>query len=214
MEHLYSITQSGGKHLVKFATPPPEIITNELKSDKLCKWDVFRKHWSCTVDPQFIMKLERDLKERGWQRVQAVEAQKTVLSAKVSVNDGNIVIKFNRKPDESVRQAISILGSRDAREKTTWFVREDAGNKQKLIETFAKFPNIQVSGLDIVHVAGMTDTVDNQVAFEMDGSTLKLHFQTPPLPTKIHKIKGALQMLGFTPTDNTLPVQEKEDDDE
>lgn len=209
MEQLYSITQSGGKHLVKFATPPPEIITNELKRDKLCKWDVFRKHWSCTVDPQFIMKLERDLNERGWQRVQAVEAQKTTLSANATADEGNIVIKFNRKPDESVRKAISTLGSRDAREKTTWFVRHDAGNKQKLMETFAKFPNIQVTGLDISHT---TNTVGDQVAFEMDGPTLKLHFQTPPAPNKVHRIKGALQMLGFTPTDNTLPVQNVDDE--
>lgn len=213
MEKLYSITQSGNKQLVKFATPPPEVITNELKSDKACKWDVFRKHWSCTVTPQFMMKLERELKERGWQRVQAVEAKKTPLSAQVNVDGGNIVINFNRKPDDSLRQSLLALGTRDASDKTKWFVRADPSNKQKLSELFAKFPNMQVSGLDSIHA---TNSVENQsqVAFELDGSTLKLHFQNPPPQTKIHKIKGALQMLGFTTPDNSLPIQIVDDDDE
>ena len=219
MEHLYSITQSGGKSLVKFATPPPEIITNELKRDKFCKWLTFQKQWSCPIDAQFIMKLERDLKELGWQRVKEIEAKKTSLSATVAVEDGNIVIKFNRNPDQSIRQAISSLdSSRDLRDKRLWFLRYDDGNKQKLTETFAKFPNLQVSGLDLrnqvrVNNTGTDSGAGAQVAFELDGSTLKLHFQSPPPPSKIHKIKGALQMLGFKLTDNTLPVQENNNDD-
>lgn len=213
MEKLYSITRAGNRWLVKFATPPPEVITNELKRDRACKWDAYRKHWVCTTDDQFIMRMERDLAERDWQRVQAVEAQKAPLTAVVSEEGTSVVVRFSRRPDDAVREAVAAIGVRDAQDKTRWFVPAEPAGRQQLTNVLARFPAIQVEGLG--HAAVGAATGGTPVSFSASGSAVTLHFPggLPPGP-KLARVKGALQMLGYDVTEGAAPAQPDDDDDD
>lgn len=217
MEQLYSITHVGNRWLVKFSAPPPEVIANEMKRDRACKWDAYRKHWVCITDAQFIMRLERDLAERGWQRVQAVEAQKAPLSAVVSVEGSSLVVKFSRKPEEGVRDAVAALGVRDAQDKTRWFVPNEPAAKQQLTNALARFPDVRVQGLEGLggQLGDAAAVATVPVFFSTAASDVTLHFPTGlPPPHKLNRMKGALQMLGFTVTDGPPPAQDAEDDDD
>lgn len=221
MEKLFNIKpdpQHRGRWFVKFANPPPEIIANELKSDKArCRWDLFRKHWVCNTDAQFIQRLQRDLEEMDWQRVDVLEATKAPLSATVAVEGSSLAVRFSRKPEQGVRDAVAALGVRDARNKLLWFVPNEPAAKQQLTNALARFPEVRVQGLEglggQLGAAAAVEAVP--VSFSTTESDVTLHFPTGLPPAhKLHRMKGALQMLGYTVTDGPAPAQDAADDDD
>lgn len=198
MEKLYSIQHVGGRALLKFSTPPGELVTNELAA-KRAKFDFYRKHWALPQDSQFVAALERMLREAGYQRVAAVEAQKAPLKVDVSAEGASTVLKFNRKPDEAVVKALGGLAIRDAADKTKYFVAAEEGRDKQVLVALSKFPAVEVQGREVLKADAPRGGHGDAVTFTVKGDAVTITFlQGVPPDAKLDQVRGALQMLGYS----------------
>jgi hypothetical protein len=198
MEKLYSLSRAGGRSLLKFSTPPKELITNELSAKPGCKFDFYRKHWVLPQDDQFIAELERTLVGAGYQRVATVEAQKAPLKVAVSTDGASTALKFNRKPDDAVVKALGGLAVRDAGDKTKWFVSAGEGRDKQVLNALSKFPAVEVTGRNVLKADAPREGQDNPVTFIVEGDAATITFlKGVPADAKLDQLRGALQMLGY-----------------
>lgn len=191
----YSVKKVGSKAHYQFSAQPPKAVRDALKTN--AKWRAYQKDWVCDTAAG-AKAINQALKTAKWKQCDAVTPVRTPLSVTIKESGDNVVMRFNRSPDDAIKDALKkFAATANADDRREWLVHSSQRNAVR-----ALLHQYEVgTGKDKAAEAPEAPLVKYDVQMRVRPDKVILHFETGvPPPEHLSQVQQKLEEAGINVT--------------